>query len=168
MGWSFLINIKKAAGRTCVGRPTLFLSFIFLFLLVGIICGTLVFRTDEFLAELLPPFCLPVFFIGLLMLFSQALIAFLICYVLFDNFRCPLSRLVAAVLMLIYSLGIAYINFFFRNCLIIPAACVLLVAAGLHFYLFLRNVSGRLFAFLLAVSGAFHLYLLAVTLFTLI
>jgi hypothetical protein len=106
--------IKRCRLSCChAGLPIpIITAFIGVVLLVSLICGTFVVYVGEIVKSLLPSFCIPMFFLSLLVLISHTLLAVMLCLTLFDNFRCRINRLISVCIIITYVLSIAYMNLF--------------------------------------------------------
>lgn len=158
---------KKCYFNICRIRFSLVLPVTGILLLISLICGSMVFYRKEFLAVVLPPFCLPLFFISLLILFSHFLISILLCETFFDNFKCKINRLYSICLLIIYILSIIYVNLFFRFCFVVLSLLVCALILLLWIYLIIKSHRDFLFLILCLLNILIYAYLLAVTLFTL-
>lgn len=168
--WGGFLSLKNKIEKCfCASHsPVLLWSFAAVVILISIICGTFVFYTTELLSCLLPGFCLPPAVISIMVLFTHIILALILCTVVFDNFRCPVSRLYAAVILLIYAISVAYMNLFFRYTCVAVGFMLLICILALHAYLLLKNTRGKRLFIMLVLSAAVYIYLLLITLFTLL
>ena len=160
--------LKKCYFNICKLRFSLVLPVAGILLLISLIGGCMVFYQQEFLEGLLPTFCLPLFFISLLIFFSHFLISILLCETFFDNFKCKINRLFSICLLLLYLLSIIYVNLFFRFCFVVLSFIICALILLLWVYLLIKSRKNFLFFVLCIFCTAIYAYLFIITLFTLI
>ena len=160
--------IKKCYFHLCRVSFPLMLAVTGVVLLISLICGTMVIYRCDFLTFALPGFCLPLFFISLIVLFSHILISLMLCMILFDNFRCRINRLLALCIAIIYLLSIIYVNLFFRLCMVVLSLIICACILALHIYLMIKSKRRFLLLILLILNAVIYVYLFLVNLFTLI
>lgn len=132
-------------------------------LLISLAGGSLFFSVREEIGCGLPRFSAPVFIVSLLILLSHLCISLMLCFTMFDNYRCTVNRLFGVCTLAVFVLSVIYTNMMFH---LGAAFIALLVCAAIIFlliYLLIKLRGGILLALLNAVCIAIYVYLFIIT-----
>lgn len=132
-------------------------------LLISLASGSLFFSVKNEIDCALPRFSVPVFIISLLILLSHLCVSLMLCFTMFDNYRCTVNRLFGICTLAVFVLSVIYTNVMFHFGAAFIALLVCLLIIFLLIYLLLKLRGGFVLLLLNILCIVIYGYLLILT-----